>query len=254
MKLKPLIAAFLLIGLPSLSFAAKKREIIIGFGGGYSLALQGTLREYEYDYPLLIYFKEKGKLEHSLSANVQCFFTPTLGLQLEFNQQKGSYFSHLEWYGKDLGEYIYKINHIEEPYWETWSLSSLTISALIAWRRSPRQKIYPYISAGGGIYIFSADEERVLHRWRLGGKKWREMIKIGAGLKYLINGRLGLNLRVFGEIIYRRSVGHGQTLYIGADQFDFEFFFYEKEIARVGKVIDRTFSYGGFDISLEFRL
>lgn len=83
MKIKSLIAAFLLIILSSLSFAVKKREIIIGFGGGYSLALQGTL-QYEYNYPKLIYFKEKGKMKHSLSANVQYYFTPTWGLQLEF--------------------------------------------------------------------------------------------------------------------------------------------------------------------------
>ena len=63
MKIKPLIAAFLLIILPSLSFAAKKREIIIGFGGGYSLALQATLYEEKYDFPKLIYFKEKGEIE-----------------------------------------------------------------------------------------------------------------------------------------------------------------------------------------------
>ncbi len=254
MKIKSLIAAFLLIILSSLSFAVKKREIIIGFGGGYSLSLQGTLHKDEYDWPQLLYFKEQGKMKHSLSANIQYYFTPMLGLQLEFSQQKGSYFSHLEWYGKEIGNDIYEINHIEEPYWETWSLSSLTLSALITWRRSPNQKIYPYISAGGGIYIFSADKERVLYRWRLGSKKWREKIRIGGGLKYRISGRLGLNLRIFGETIFRRSVGYGQTLYIGPDQFDFESYLYMKEIYRVGRVLDKTFSYGGFDVSLEFRL
>ncbi len=256
MKLKLPLAAYLLISLSCLSFAAKKREIIIGFGGGYSLTLQGTLKEYEYDYPQLIYFKEKGKLKHSLSANIQYFFTPRWGLQVEFSHQKGSYFSHLEWYGKAVreGEYIYEINHIEKPYSETWSLSSLMMSALFTWRRSPKQKIYPYASVGGGIYILSADEKLILQRWRLGIKKWREKIKIGAGLKYRINGRIGLNLRIFGETIWRRSVGHGQSLYVGPDQFDFELFFYTKEIARVGRVVDKTFAYGGFDISLEFRL
>jgi hypothetical protein len=254
MKLKPLIAAFLLTTLPSISFAVQKREIIIGFGGGYSIALDRTLREYEYDYPLLIYFKEKGKLEHSLSADIQYYFTPMWGLQLEFTQQKGRYFSHLEWYGQDMGDYIYPINHIEEPYWERWTLSSLTLSALIAWKRSSNQKIFPYASLGGGIYVFSADNERVMYRWRLGGKKWREKIKIGAGLKYRLNKRLGLNLRIFAETILRRSVGYGNVLYIGPHQFDFESYLYMKEVYRVGRVLVKTFSYGGFDIRLEFKL
>lgn len=255
MKLKPFIALFLLTTLSSLSFAAPKKEIILGFGGGYSLALDRTLREYEYDWSQLLYFKEKGKMKYSFSGNVQYYFTPRWGLQLELSQQKGSYFSHLEWYaGICWDGVIREINHIEEPYWETWSLSSLSLSAIFVWRRSLKQKIYPYLSAGGGIYIFSADKERVLYRWRLGGKKWREKIRISGGLKYQLGGRLALNLRIFGETIFRRSVGYGGVLDVGPEQFDADLYLFNKEIYRVGKVLDKTFSYGGFDICLEFRL
>lgn len=262
MRLKSFIAitAFFLITLPSLSFASKKREIIIGFGGGYSLALQGKMK-YEYDFPKEIYFKEKVSMKHSLSANIQYYFTSMWGLQLEFSQQKGRYFSHLEWYGKFFPnpfpppEYFYtEINHIEKPYRETWSLSSITLSVFIVWRRSPNQRIYPYASAGGGIYILSGDEKRIRQRWRLGIKKLREKIKIGAGLKYRLSARWGLNLRIFVETYWRRSVGYGERLYIGSDQFDFELYLLLKEIARVGEVIEKTFSSGGIDISLEFKL
>lgn len=266
MKFKSITAAALLIILPSLCHSSGKKEIYLGFGAGYSLALTGALR-YEYDFPNEIYFKEKGNMKHCLNINVQYFFSRRLGLQLELGHQKASYFSHLEWYGVwvpdgipdppplDPADDIYtEINHIEDPYWETCSLSSLTVSLIWAGRRYLDKKIYPYAFAGVGLYILNGDKDRVLDRWRLGIKKWNEKIKIGGGLKYRLSSELGLNLRIFGETIRRRSLGERYTLYVGPEQFDYLYYKYENKIGRTGKVLVNTFTYVGIDLSLEFRL
>lgn len=243
-----------LLILPALSLGSKKREIILGFGGGYSLPIDATLKSYEYNFPNLLYFKEQGKMEHCLSANVQYFFNRKLGLQLEFSHQKASYFSHLEWYGRLQGDEIFEINHIEEPYWKTWKLSSLTLSLLFAWRHHQSQRMYPYASIGIGLYFLNANKELVLNRWRLGPKKNGSKAKLGGGLKYRLSSKLMLNLKIFAETTYRRRADYGELLYVGSEQFDFYYYLIENKIARVGQVIVKTFSYGGIDLSLEFRL
>jgi len=70
------MAAILLITLPSVSLASKKKEIILGFGAGYSLALDATLQKIEYDFSEQdeFYFQEQGRMKHRLSFNVQYFF------------------------------------------------------------------------------------------------------------------------------------------------------------------------------------
>jgi hypothetical protein len=245
-----------LLILPSLSFGAenKKKEIIIGLGGGYSLPVDATLRTYEHDFPGQLYFKEKGKMERCLGANVQYFFNREWGLQLEFSHQKASYFSHLEWYGTQLGTEIIEINHIEEPYWKTWKLSALTLSLIKVWRRNPDQRIFPYIFGGFGFYLISADKEMVLNRWRLGPKRTGTKLKLGGGLKYRIGAKLFLNLKIFSENLHRRTVGYERHVYVGPYQFDSDYFLAANKITRMGRAIGKIFSHMGIDLSLELRL
>lgn len=193
-------------------------------------------------------------MEHCLSANVQYFFNREFGVQLEFSHQKASYFSHLEWYGIQLDTGIIEINHIEEPYWKTWKLSSLTLSLLKVWRRNPNQRIFPYILGGFGLYLINADKEMVLNRWRLGPKKTGTKLKLGGGLKYRIGAKLMLNLKIFGENIYRRTVGDERGLYVGPEQFDSNYYLITSKINRMGRAITKTFSCAGIDLSLELRL
>jgi hypothetical protein len=193
-------------------------------------------------------------MEYCLGANVQYFFNREFGLQLEFSHQKASYFSHLEWYGIESETGIIEINHIEEPYWKTWKLSSLTLSLLKVWRRNPDQRIFPYVFGGFGLYLISADKEMVLNRWRLGPKKAGTKVKLGGGLKYRIGAKLMLNLKIFGENFYRRTVGYERSVYVGPDQFDSYYFLTANKITRMGEAIMKTFSCAGIDLSLELRL
>ncbi len=193
-------------------------------------------------------------MERCLGANVQYFFNREWGLQLEFNHQKGSYFSHLEWYRIESEGETIEINHIEEPWWKTWELSSLSLSVLYVWRRSPKQRIIPYAFIGGGLYLLSADKELVLNRWRLGPKKTGTKLKLGGGLKYRVGGKLLLNLKIFGENIYRRTVGYEQVTYVGPEQFDGYYYLMTHKINRMGRAISKIFSHLGINLSLEFRL
>jgi hypothetical protein len=238
--------------------AAKKREIILSFGGGYSLGLEAALSKNEIFYTDQIYFKEQARMKQCFNLNLQYFFNLKLGAQLELSHQQASYFSHLEWYGqwvKDWSGYIYiEINHIEEPYWERWSISSIGLSVISPWRRSINQRLYPYISGGVGLYLLSGDEDRVLNRFRLGPKKTQTKYKISGGLKYRLGTKMNLNLRIFGETIKRYRRGYLYSLNYGPDQFDLEWYLNEGKIARVGSAIIPSYSYGGIDISLEFKL
>jgi len=264
MKLKPLMAVILLVTLPSVPLASKKKEIILGFGAGYSLALDATLQEMEYDFSKIdeFYFKEQGRMKQRFSFNVQYFFNKRWGLQLEVIHQEASYFSHLEWYGKWFystepeGTYYLEINHIEDPYWENWNLTSLTLSLLIAGRSYMNQRLYPYFSLGTGLYFLNADEELVLNRWRLGPKKRGGKFMIGGGFKYRLSSKLGLNLRIFAETIRRGVGGYREVLWVGLDQFDYQSYLDEGKIFRYGygKVFVSTFTYGGIELSLEFKL
>lgn len=266
MKLKALILfIFLLLILPSFILAAKKREIILSFGAGYSMGLDSAARRFELDYrdepPTLIYFKENSGMKDSLNFNLQCFLTKNLGLQLELSRQKASYFCHLEWYGKwidaptpeDPGRQVYiEINHIEEPYRKPWTVSSATLSVLFAQRHSGSQRMYPYFFAGVGFYLLSGDEDLVLNRFRYGPKKMNTKIKFGAGLKYRLNQKLGLNLRTFCDACRRYRTS--SRYFVGADQFDFYWYMSEEKIGRIGAAIVPSLSYLGIDLSLEFWL
>ena len=262
MKFKPFLTAILIVFLPLISFASQKKEIILGFGFGYSGALDATMQEWEYDYTENneMYFKERGKMKSNFSFYAQYFFNNRFGLEIEFRQQNGSYFSHLEWYGRWIGnlmipENYLAINLIEDPYWEDWNVSSLTLSFMYAYRQYQGQKFYPYISLGLGFHFLNADEELVLNRWKLGPKKSGGCMKLDVGLKYCFSSKLALNLKIFGETLMRPR-RFGGTTYVGHDQFDIDIYLDEKTIVRSRhrNLTAGFFSFGGINLSLEFRL
>ncbi len=166
------ILVFLLMA-PSLSHAAKKRgPIILGIGGGYSFLIDPGLRNYEVYHPQYIYFSEQLSLRNNFHFYAQYFPWHGFGFQLEFDHQRAKYNSDLKWYGHPTPEgKIIKINHIEEPYAEYWSLSSITASILYVLNLETNLRLRPYISAGFGYYFFSGDEERFCTDRGLGPKK-----------------------------------------------------------------------------------
>jgi opacity protein-like surface antigen len=257
-KLKSFITAALLVFFPLTSFASPKKEIILGFGLGYSGSFDATLQEQEYDYTEFneMYFKERGKMKNNLSFYAQYFFTKRLGLELEFKRQNGSYFSHLEWYGRWITDLDYvAVNHIEDPYRKDWSVSSFALCFIYAYRQYTGQKLYPYISVGLGLHLFNADQGLVLNRWKLGPKKSGECVKLGVGLRYRFTSKLALNFKVFGESLLRVRDSQGTT-YVGHDQFNFDIYMETNEVVRSWhrNLTARTFTLGGINLSLEFRL
>ncbi len=275
--MKPKAALLIVISLlllPSLCQASKKRDIIISFGGGYSLGLDGSLKKYEFDETLrnpielveykLLYFKEQAEMKHCFNFNIQYFFSRRFGLQLEFDQQKASYFSHLIWYGElfpdgipdpqDPDHDIYtEINHFEEPYKKAWSLSSLTLSLIHPFWMFENLRTRAYVSAGLGFHLLSGDKELVLNRFRLGPKKISYKVKAGGGFKHQLSPKLGLNLRIFIVSIIRYGK-KGHSLFYGPNQFDFDWYLSEGKIGRVMGAIVKSYTYGGIDLSLEFKL
>jgi hypothetical protein len=261
-KLKPFLTVIFVVCLPLISFASPKKEIIFGFGFGYSGALDATMQEWEYDYTEFneMYFKERGKMKSNFSFYAQYFFNNRFGLELEFRQQNGSYFSHLEWYGRWMGELMLPenylaINHIEDPYWEDWNVSSFTLSIMYAYRQYQGQKLYPYISVGLGFHFLNADEELVLNRWKSGPRKSGGCMKLDVGLKYRFSSKLALNLKIFGASL-TRFARFGLTTYVGHDQFNIYAYLDDNTIVRSrGRNLTAgSFTYGGINLSLEFRL
>lgn len=258
MKLRPFLAvALLALVLPSY-LASQQKEFIVGIGGGYSLSLDAAVSPWEIDWaPGEIYFKEHMKLKNSFSINVQYFFKKDLGIQLEFHQQKASYFSQLEWYGiytdDPLNPYIY-IGHIEEPYTKPWTISSLNVSLFIAKRRHSFQKSFPYAFVGAGLYVLGGDREFVLSRFRLGPRKTGGLLKLGGGFKYRLNQFLLLNFRIIGQSIWRKEARFRSSLFAGTLQFDPDLYFATGEIARVSTAWVKTFTFLGAEISFEFCL
>ncbi len=258
MKLKPFLALVLLALVLPPYLASQQKEFIVGIGGGYSLSLDAAASPWEIDWaPGEIYFKEHMKLKNSFSINVQYFFKKDLGIQLEFHQQKASYFSQLEWYGiytdDPMNPYL-DIDHIEEPYTKPWTISSLNVSLFIAKRRHSYQKSFPYAFVGVGLYVLGGDREFVLSRFRLGPRKTGELLKLGGGFKYRLNSFFLLNFRIFGQSIWRKEARYRSSLYAGALQFDPDLYFATGEIARISTAWVKTFTFLGAEISFEFCL
>lgn len=225
--------------------------------------LDSTFNNQVYNFYRQLYFEEEGKLKHSFNFNVQYYISQKIGIQLEFNQQKASYFSHLKWYGAWVpavgypnNERYLEINHIEEPYRKAWSINSLTLSLLFVNKRHPNQKIYPHFSAGIGLYFLRGDRDLVLNRWRLGPTASRLTVKIGGGLKCRLGSKIGLNLRIFGETITRKYLSRAikDFLYVGSEQFHLKAYLELNKIIRTHRVFVKNLTYFGIDLSLEFYL
>ena len=265
MKLIVFRVLVVLFMFPVICFSLNKKRLVLGFGGGYSFSLDATLDNRIYNFPnRQIIFEEEGKLKHSFSLNVQYHFSQMIGLQLEYSQQKASYFSHLKWYGLWLGrgndinnpgDYT-PINHFEEPYRESWGINAFTLSLLFNYPQSYRQKIIPYISAGIGYHFLTGDQELVLDRFRLAPKKSGGSVKIGLGFKYWFSSKIGLNLMLFVHGLRRPNRFTGlhsnDVLYIGPRQFDLDAYFEQNRILRIPDVWESSFSYIGLSFGLEF--
>jgi opacity protein-like surface antigen len=245
---------FFLIIVPSFSHAAKKRgPIILGIGGGYSFFLDSGLRTYEVYHPKFIYLSEQLKLGNSFNFHVQYFPWHGFGFQLEFDHQRASYNSDLKWYGHPTSDgKIIEINHIEEPYKETWSMSSITASILYVLTLRYNVKIRPYISAGIGYYFTSGDEERFYNKSRLGREKSGNLVKLGLGVKYQITPNIGINFRGVGATVWRREYGLGGNPYVGPEQFDFLIYAETGKIVRAERLFVNSFTYLGIILSLEY--
>jgi len=258
MKSKESFFVFCMIAVfavfPCHSYAAKKRgPIVIGAGLGYSFILDSGLRSFEVYYPRLLYLSEQLELGNDWHFYAQYFPWRGFGFQLELDHQRGGYRSDLQWYGTtdNTGKYI-EIGYIEEPYSESWSITSITASILYTLTLRQNAKWRPYVSAGVGYYFSGGDEERFYYRTKLGHEKNGNLIKLGLGVKYQITPEIGINFRGFGGTIWRREYGFSETDYVGADQFDYEIYVKTGAIVRSERSLVNSFSFLGIGLSMEY--
>lgn len=245
-----------LVSFPSYPQAAKKRgPIIFGAGTGYSFFIDSGLRSYEVYYPKLIYLSEQLNLKNSWHFYAQYFPWRGFGFQLEFDHRRAAYHSDLKWYGtSDNTGKIIEIDYFEEPYSESWSLSSITASILYMLTLRQNVKWRPYISAGLGYYFSSGDQERFYQRTRLGPGKNGSLIELGLGVKYQITPEVGIGLRGMGGTAWRKGKGLSEVTYVRADQFDSQIYLETGEIVRSARLWVDSFSFLGFGLSVEFTL
>jgi hypothetical protein len=245
----------MLFAATSFSLAAAKKSIILGVGGGYSFFLDTNLSSYEVYYPKLIYFSEQLAFKYDLNLSLQYFPWRGFGFQLEFDQQKGSYSSDLKWYGyltDDPINPIVEINHIEDPYRENWSISSVVLSLVYVLNFESQAKVHPYISAGVGFHFLNGDQERFKDRTRLGPEKSGHLVKLGLGFKYRITPRIGMNFRGVGVTAWRKEYGFSNILDFGPKQFYPEAYVFEGQIIRQEAYLVNSFTYLGIVVSLEY--
>lgn len=248
-----LLFFFAVLWLPC--FAAKRGPIIFGVGAGYSFFLNSSLSSYDVYHPRLIYFSEQLDMKHSFHCHAQYFPWYGFGFQLEFDHQKASYSSDLEWYRHVTPQgVVLEINHIEEPYKETWAISSMTASILYVLNLRQNAKIRPFISAGIGYYFSTGDKERFYDRTRLGPKTRGSLVKLGLGVKYRITPEIGISVSGVGGTISRKEQSPIpiQLLYIGSEQFDIDIYLRSGKIVRLQSLLVNSFSFMGFAASLEY--
>ena len=244
---------FVLAILPHYSLASKRGPIILGIGGGYSFFLDSGLRSYEIYHPRLISLSEQLNLSNNFNLYVQYFPWRGFGFQLEFDHQRANYHSDLKWYGHQAPNgKIIEINHIEEPYKESWSLSSITASILYTLTLRQNEKIRPYISAGIGYYFSNGDDERFYNRTRLGPEKSGNLVKLGLGIKYQLTPKIAINFKGVGGTFWRREYGYGELMYLGPEQFDIEIYAETSKIVRREILLINSFTYLGIILSLEY--
>jgi hypothetical protein len=203
----------------------------------------------------LIYFSEQLSLKHDLNLSLQYFPWRGFGFQLEFDQQKGSYSSDLKWYGYPTdspNNPIVEINHIEKPYRENWSLSSIVVSMIYVLNFESQAKVRPYISAGVGYHFLSGNQERFKDRSRLGPDNSGHMIKLGLGIKYRLIPRIGINIKGIGVTIWRKEYKFRYILDFGPKQFYYEPYAFEGRVIRQEEYLVNSVAYLGIVISLEY--
>lgn len=259
MKLKTYIILIFMIFSLSHALGAKNKEFIIGVGGGYSLGKGETL----IDFPTDIYFREENKVKNCININFQYFLSPKLGFQVEFSQQKASYFCHLEWYRtmiynyQDLSYQFIEINYVESPYRKSYSISSFVFSIIYAERSRIKQKFFPFFFLGGGLYFIKGDKDKVLNRFKLGSNTINRGLKAGMGLKYYFSPKkpsFGLSIRLYGvEIKLKKSSNHFSVSNNNYIPFSLEEYQENKRIVRCSGLVKRA-GYLGVDISIELRL
>lgn len=245
----------LLFMVPLFTLGASKRPLVVGIGGGYSFFLDSNLRSYEVYRPKLIYFSEQLSMKHNFNLSLQYFPWRGFGFQLEFDQQNGSYASDLKWYGYPTDNPlnpIKEIGHIEDPYRESWGLSSMALSVVYVLKFESQAKVRPYISAGVGFHFLSGDQERFKDRSRLGPDKSGHLVRLGLGIKYRITPRIGINFRGTGMTIWRKEYGFRNILDFGPRQFYYEAYALEGRIIRGEDYIVNSFTYLSIVVSLEY--
>ncbi len=250
-----IILLLLLVIGPSFSLASAKRPIILGIGGGYSFFIDTHLSSYEVYHPKLIYFSEQLSLRHNLNLSLQYFPWRGFGFQLEFDHQKGRYSSDLKWYGyptDDPFNPIIEINHLEEPYRENWSASSIVFSVIYVLNFESQVKIRPYISAGLGYHFLGGNQERFKDRTRLGPDKSGHLVKLGLGVKYRITPKIGFNIRGTGMTIWRKEYGFTNILDFGPKQFYYEAYALTGRIVRQEGYLVNSLTYLGIVVSFEY--
>lgn len=260
MKLKLFWTVILLVSLPAFVLASPDKEVVLGIGGGYSLSPDESARHWRLDWaPGQIYFEEHLQLTYSLNLNLQYFFNKDIGVKLEYQYQRGSYFSHLEWYGLNTGDPLdpfIDIGLIEEPYTQPWSISSISVSLVAAQRRTLNSRRFSYGFVGGGLYVLGGDRELVLDRIRLGPNRTGWQMKLGGGIKYRLSRSLRLNVRIYGEAIWNQAASRRSLDFLYASELQFSVGLYLDEgmIVRDVRALVRSFAYLGVDINLEFTL
>lgn len=259
MKQKMLLVLFIILLLPHFSAAASVRPIfILGFGGGYSMIMDGNMRSNEYVFDTLIDFKEKLRLKNLWRFSIQAYVLGDFGIEVEYTHQKASYFSDLKWYGwwftgGTQPEY-FPINHFEDAYWSPWSLNSYNIGLIIGGNRPLFGELYPYATAGIGSYKIKGDPELFLHRTRLGAITQGMTIKISGGVRHRILPFLGLNLKISGNTIRKNVSRFNESLDMGPGQFDIAKYYQTGDIFRERLMLAKTFTYLSIEINLEIIL
>jgi len=260
MKQKMLPVLFIILLLPHFSTAASVRPIfILGLGSGYSMIADGKMRSNEYVFDTLIDFKEKLRLKNLWSFNLQAYFLPDFGIQVEYKHQKASYFSDLKWYGwwdtTELIPVYVPINHLEDPTWSQGSLKSFSAAFIIGGNRPLFGELFPYATTGIGFHKIQGDRQGFLNRTRLGSINPGMTVKISGGVRYRIFPFLGINLKISGETLWGKHGRIGmENHYRGPEQFDLGLYYQTGEIFRTEQALVKAFTYLSVEINLEIIL
>jgi len=258
-------AAGLCLLLSATQASAQDKRLVFGLGSGYSRSVidealkHRTWVSQNGDF----FYDEEGTLNFSLTAYARYFFTSGIAAQLEFHRQNAEYYGYLKnWTVEYLApgasasdpdaEMIRKTIR-EDPHRDDFSVNSLTLSVLLAFRRVSKRTDYPFFSVGIGYYFLGADRERVLERFPLGPDTTGFLTKVAGGYKYSFSPSFGVSLRLLGEFHSIRSMG-GTMIYAEESLFHETAFLHTDRIVRKIESTPATFSYFSLDISFEFSL